>query len=259
LIPIKTEEEIELMRKAADLLVRTLKAIESHVKPGISTKRLDQIAEETIRLGGGTPSFKGYRGYPASICVSIDDEVVHGIPGNRIIQNEAIVSIDIGVLLNGFHSDAARTYAVGELDLRRKVLIESTKAALYRGIKKCRAGNRLQDISHAIQSYVETQKFQVVRDLVGHGIGRSIHEEPQIPNYGAPHQGPKLKPGMVFAIEPMVNMGGYEVKVMEDGWTIKTRDGLPSAHFEHTVLVTEGKPEILTRGIEDSQSEEIYG
>lgn len=259
MIPIKTEEEVELMRKAANLLVRTFKGIEAFVKPGISTKKLDQIAEEIIRSGGGIPSFKGYRGYPASICVSIDDEVVHGIPGNRIIQNEAIVSIDIGVLLNGFHSDAAKSYNIGKLDERRKVLMESTKAALYRGIKKCRAGNRLMDISHAIQSYIEAQKFQVVRDLVGHGIGRSMHEEPQIPNYGAPHQGPKLKPGMVFAIEPMVNMGGYEVQVMDDGWTIKTRDGLPSAHFEHTVLVTDGKPDILTLGLEENQSKEIYG
>lgn len=259
MIPIKTEDEIKQMRDASNLLVQTFRTIEGILKPGITTKRLDEIAEEAIRAGGGIPSFKGYRGYPASICVSIDDEVVHGIPANREIQEGTIVSIDIGVLLNGFHSDAAKSYSFDPVDHLRKALMTATKTALHRAIKKCRAGNRLFDISHAIQSHVESLGFQVVRDLVGHGIGRKLHEEPQIPNYGSPHSGPKLKPGMVFAIEPMVNTGSFEVKVLDDGWTIQTKDKLPSAHFEHTVLITSGKPDVLTIGIEDDESGSING
>lgn len=239
------------MRESANLLVQTFKHLEEYIEPGIKTKKLDKIAEEAIRFGGGVPSFKGYRGYPASICVSIDEQVVHGIPGDRIIKEGSIVSIDIGVLLNGFHSDAANSYGIGELSEAKQQLMESTRTALHRGIRKCRAGNRLYDISNAIQTHVEARGFQVVRELVGHGIGREMHEEPQIPNYGSPHHGPKLKPGMIFAIEPMVNMGGYEVNVLEDGWTVQTQDGKPSAHFEHTVLITDGKPEILTLGIEN--------
>lgn len=259
MIPIKTEEEIEQMRNAANLLVQTFRTVKEEIQPGITTKKLDRIAEEAIRSGGGVPSFKGYRGYPASVCISIDDEVVHGIPTDRTINEGTIISIDIGVLLNGFHSDAAKSYSFGEMDDKRKALMNATRTALHRAIRKCRAGNRLYDISHAIQSHVESQGFQVVRDLVGHGIGRKLHEEPQIPNYGTPHSGPKLKPGMIFAIEPMVNMGSYEVRVLDDGWTIQTKDRLPSAHFEHTVLITSGKPEVLTIGIEDAESGSING
>jgi methionyl aminopeptidase len=255
LIPVKNEEEVAYMRESASLLVKTFRRLESFIHPGITTKKLDAIAEEIIRSEGGIPSFKGYRGYPASICTSIDQEVVHGIPGDRILQTGVIISIDIGVLFNGFHSDAAKSYGLGELDSERLRLMQSTKTALHKAIKKCRAGNRLSDLSHAVQSHIESQGFQVVRDLVGHGIGREMHEPPQIPNYGSPHRGEKLKPGMTFAIEPMVNMGGYEVVVTRDGWTIETKDGLPSAHFEHTVLVTGGKPEILTLGIENHSGE----
>jgi methionyl aminopeptidase len=246
------------MRAAADLLSKTFQYLKRFIKPGITTKKLDGLAENVIRSGGGVPAFLGYRGYPASICVSIDQEVVHGIPSDRTLQEGEIVSIDIGVLVNGFHSDAANSYGIGDLDNERLNLMKSTKTALHRGIKKCRAGNRLSDISHSIQSFVESQGFNVVRDLVGHGIGRELHEEPQIPNFGPPHHGPKLKPGMTFAIEPMVNMGTKDVFILDDGWTVQTKDGSPSAHFEHTVLITNGKPEILTIGIED-EAEEIYG
>ncbi|MBN2104300.1 type I methionyl aminopeptidase [bacterium] len=258
MISIKNKEEIKNMRLAAGLLTKTFQYLRSYIRPGITTIKLDQLAEEMIRSEGGIPSFLGYHGYPSSICVSIDQEVVHGIPGDRALQEGTIVSIDIGVFLNGFHSDAAMSYGLGPLDPERRKLMNSTKTALHRGIKKCRTGNRLSDISHCIQSHVESQGFQVVRELVGHGIGRELHEEPQIPNFGSPHRGPKLKPGMTFAIEPMVNMGTPDVSILEDGWTVQTKDGLPSAHFEHTVLITDGKPEILTIGIEN-EPEEMHG
>lgn len=255
MIQVKQEEEIEYMRMAAGLLVKTFCSIREHIKPGIATKKLDSLANDVIRSEGGVPAFLGYQGYPASICVSIDNEVVHGIPGDRELGEDEIISIDIGVLLNGFHSDAANSYGLGELAPERLKLMQSTKTALHRGIKKCRAGNRLSDISNAIQSHVESRGFEVVRDLVGHGIGRKLHEDPQIPNFGPPHRGPKLKPGMTFAIEPMVNLGGREISIREDGWTVQTKDGSPSAHFEHTVLITNGKPEILTIGIEEDFEE----
>lgn len=255
MIYIKSEEEIEYMRLSAGLLVKTFRSLKDFIKPGVTTKQLDELAEDVIRSGDGVPSFLGYHGYPATICASVEDEVVHGIPGTRILKEGEIISIDIGVLLNGFHSDAACSYGLGQLDSERLKLMKSTRTALHRGIKKCRAGNRLSDISYSIQSYVESQGFQIVRDLVGHGIGRELHEEPQIPNFGPPHRGPKLKEGMTFAIEPMANMGTHEVKILEDGWTVQTKDKLPSAHFEHTVVITNGKPEILTIDIENESGE----
>ena len=252
MISIKSEEESSGLRRSAELLVKAFLAVEEALKPGVQTSTLDRIADETIRAGGGRPAFKGYRGYPASICTSVESEVVHGIPGKVRLEDKQMVSIDIGVELNGLYSDAAKTYGIGEISSDKVLLIETTKTALYRGIRKCRRGNRLFDISHAIQSYVESKGFSVVRALVGHGIGKSLHEEPQIPNYGLPGKGPKLLSGMVFAIEPMVNMGSPDVTFLTDGWTVKTSDGRPSAHFEHTILITNGWPEVLTSGIENN-------
>lgn len=250
MISIKNREEISKLRRSAQLLVAVFRAVEEVLGPDVSTQKLDRIAEEVIRFGGGKPAFKGYMGYPASICSSVENQVVHGIPGSRRLRESEIVGIDIGVELDGYYSDAAKTYGIGEVSPEKALLMDTTRSALHRGIRKCRRSNHLSDISHAIQTFVESKGFSVVRVLVGHGIGRSLHEEPQIPNFGPPHQGPKLRSGMVFAVEPMVNMGLHEVKFLEDGWTVETSDGSPSAHFEHTVLVTEEKPEILTLGIE---------
>lgn len=254
MIPVKGDTEISAMRKSAEVLVETFREISNTVKSGATTAQLDQVAEKYIRSRGASPAFKGYRGFPASICTSIDSEVVHGIPGSRKLNEGEIVSIDVGVILDGYYSDAAKTYAIGEIDSENADLLDATRKALYRGIRKCRKGNRIGDISHAVQSYVESKGFHVVRALVGHGIGKQLHEEPQIPNFGSPQRGPKIEPGMVFAIEPMINKGISDVLFLDDGWTVVTADGSPSAHFEHTVLVTEGKPEILTLGIEDDGS-----
>lgn len=250
MIPIRNDEEIVILRKSAQILVSAFREVERYIEPGIPTKKLNEIAEIAIQDGGGRPAFRGYNGFPASICTSVDHEVVHGIPSQRVLSEGEILSLDIGVEFRGYFSDAAKTYGIGLISDDKARLIEITKNALYRGIKKCREGNRLTDISHAIQHYAESKKTNVVRELVGHGVGQKLHEEPQIPNFGAPHRGPKLQAGMVFAIEPMVNLGQCEVSIMEDGWTVVTKDALPSAHFEHTVLITEGKPEILTLGIE---------
>jgi len=250
MIPIKTEEEVNKLRKCAKLLIKAFHAVESELAPGVVTRKLDEVAEEVIHSGGGKPAFKGYKGFPSSVCVSIEKEVVHGIPGSRRLREGELVSLDMGVKMDGFYTDAAKTYGIGELTRDRILLMDTTRTALHRGIRKCRQGNRLSDVSHAIQTCVESKKFSIVRALVGHGIGTSLHEEPQIPNFGPPHRGPKLVPGMVLAIEPMINMGTSEVRFLDDGWTVETSDGKPSAHFEHTVLVTAGKPEILTIGIE---------
>ena len=250
MIPIRTEEEVNKLRKCAKLLIKAFYAVERELAPGVVTRKLDEVAEEVIHSGGGKPAFKGYKGFPSSVCVSIEKEVVHGIPGSRRLREGELVSLDMGVKMDGFYTDAAKTYGIGEVTRDRIFLMDTTRAALHRGIRKCRQGNRLSDVSHAIQTCVESKKFSVVRALVGHGIGTSLHEEPQIPNFGPPHRGPKLVPGMVLAIEPMINMGTSEVRFLDDGWTVETSDGKPSAHFEHTVLVTAGKPEILTIGIE---------
>lgn len=254
MIPIKTEEEVIALRRSARLLADTFRAVEDELAPGVATMQLDTVAETVIRDGGGSPAFKGYRGFPASICTSIESEVVHGIPSERELREGEIISIDIGVLLGGYFSDAAKTYGIGQISEDRILLMDTTRTALHRGIRKCRSGNRLTDISHAIQTCVEAKGFSAVRALVGHGIGKRLHEEPQIPNFGPPHRGPKLESGMVFAIEPMINIGIADVKFLEDGWTVETMDKSPSAHFEHTVLITEGKPEILTLDIEGEKT-----
>jgi methionyl aminopeptidase len=253
MIRIREAWEIERLRKSASLLVQTFREIERQIAPDVSSKHLDQIAESVIREGGGKPAFKGYKGYPASICASVDDVVVHGIPNEEVLKEGSILSIDIGVLMDGYYSDAAKSFALGNISEAARNLMSTTLNALHSGIRKCRAGNHLSDVSHAIQSEAEAEGFQVVRALVGHGIGTELHEEPQIPNYGLPGHGPRLKEGMVFAIEPMINAGTSEVEILEDGWTVRTKDRKLSAHFEHTVLVTKGKPEILTIGIEDRE------
>ncbi len=218
------------------------------LRPGISTAEIDREVDSYIRDHGGQPAFKGYRGYPASVCVSVNDEVVHGIPGKKILKDGDIIGVDIGVKAGGFYADAAQTLPVGGIPGEASRLLRVTREALYLGIEKARAGNRLGDVSYAIQAHVESAGFSVVRSLVGHGIGRSMHEDPQVPNYGSPGQGALLKPGMVLAIEPMVNAGGHEVEVLEDKWTVVTADGSLSAHFEHSVAVTENGPMILTEG-----------
>jgi methionyl aminopeptidase len=247
MIELKTEREIEIVRRNGQILAKTLKLLEEKTKPGMKTKELDQLAEDYIRKQGGYPAFKGYRGFPASICVSINEEVVHGIPGERMIEPGQIVSLDVGVLKDGYYADAAETYPVGEVPEEALKLIRITRQALEQAIDSLRAGRHLSDVSFAIQSFVEENGFSVVRDLVGHGIGKQMHEEPQIPNFGLPGQGVILKKGMVLAIEPMVNAGSHEISTKKDQWTIVTSDGSLSAHFEHTVAVTDNGAEVLTK------------
>lgn len=246
MIYIRSKEEIEKMRISNLIVYEALAMLSKEIKAGITTGRLDRLAEDFIKSKNGNPAFKGYRGYPASICVSIDNEVVHGIPGKRALRDGEIVSIDVGVEKDGYFGDSAFTYYVGKIDDIKDRLLKVTKNALYEGIKKAKVGNNLSDIGHAIQKYVENAGFSVVRDLVGHGIGKNLHESPEVPNYGEPGKGPVLKPGMCLAIEPMVNVGGYEVVCLDDGWTIVTKDGKPSAHYEHTIVITENGPEILS-------------
>lgn len=247
MIVLKSEDELRAMREAGRLVAKTHAVVQSAIRPGITTASLDALAEEYIRDHGALSAFKGYNGYPSNICVSINEEVVHGIPGSRTLKEGDIVSIDIGAVVNGFYGDMARTYPVGEVSAEAEQLIAVTKKALAKGVAAAVAGNRLSDIGHAVQSYVEAHNLSVVRDFVGHGIGRSMHEAPQIPNFGRPGRGPRLKPGMVLAIEPMVNIGGWEVIVLSDNWTVVTADGSLSAHFEDTVAVTEKGPLILTQ------------
>ncbi len=249
MIRIKSPQEIALIRNSCKVLVNTFQLLGQMIRAGVTTQEIDGEAEQFIRSRGARPAFKGYHGFPASACISIDDQVVHGIPGNRKLEEGSIVSIDMGVELNGYFSDAAKTFVVGNTDPGRKKLVDVTKQALADGINIIEPGRRLSDISHAIQTHVESAGFSVVRDLVGHGIGKKLHEDPQIPNYGPPNQGPKLKEGMVFAIEPMVNLGSYKVFIEKDQWTVRTIDGQPSAHFEHTVAITTSGSDILTSGI----------
>ncbi|HPR88530.1 MAG TPA: type I methionyl aminopeptidase [bacterium] len=246
MITIRSEKEIELIRQSGRILAGALRLAESRIAAGLVTGELDTEIAAYIRAQGGTPAFKGYNGYPANTCISIDAQVVHGIPGHRALQEGEIVSVDVGVLLHGYYSDAARTFAVGAVDAEKQRLMQVTRASLDKGIAAAIEGNRLSDIGHAVQSHVEAAGFSVVRDLVGHGIGQAMHEEPQIPNYGVPGQGPRLKEGMVLAIEPMVNAGGWQVRTLEDGWTVVTADSKPSAHYEHTVAIRKGAAEILT-------------
>ena len=245
-IIIKSPREIEHLKRSNAIVAEVFQELKTLVEPGITTKELDQMTEKIILSRGAIPAFKGYRGYPASVCVSINEEVVHGIPSQRRLKEGDIVSLDVGVNLNGYFGDGAITLPIGEVDREARRLLEVTEKALSMGIERAKVGNRLFDISYAIQSWVEGQGFSVVRDFVGHGIGRDLHEEPQIPNFGSPHQGPRLEKGMVFALEPMVNEGTYEVKILSDGWTVVTVDGKRSAHFEHTIAITEKGTEILS-------------
>jgi len=242
----KSEQEIERMARAGAVVADLLALLGDRAKPGVTTEELDGIAEDFIRSQGGFPTFKGYRGYPASICTSPNDMVVHGIPRPYALSEGDILSVDVGVTLDGFVADSAYTFAIGEIAPDAEHLLEACKAALTAGIAECRPENRLSDISHAIQAATEEQGFSVIRSLVGHGVGRAMHEEPQIPNYGPPGRGPVLAPGMTFAIEPMINAGGPDVVVHDDEWSISTADGSLSAHFEHTVAITEDEPRILT-------------
>lgn len=246
MIIIKTHEEIEYMRQAGKVVGDTLLKLEEIVRPGITTAKIDEIAEEFITKQGAKPSFKGYGGFPASICTSINEEVVHGIPTNRVLNEGDIISIDCGAILNGYQGDAARTIPVGKVSSEIMKLIEVTKESFFKGVEKAIVGNRLTDISYAVQQHIETNKFSVVRDYVGHGIGRDLHEDPQVPNYGKPGKGPKLVSGMVLAIEPMVNIGGFKVITKPNGWTVVTVDGSLSAHYENTVAILNEGPEILT-------------
>jgi methionyl aminopeptidase len=246
MINLKTEREIEIIKANGRIVANTLELVGERIKPGVKTKELDRWAEDFIRKQSARPAFKGYRGFPASICVSIDNEVVHGIPGDRRIEEGQVISVDVGVFKDSYYADGAFTFPMGQISDKAQRLIQITQQALKRGLEVVREGRFLSDISYAIQSFVEKNGFSVVRDLVGHGIGMNMHEEPQIPNFGPPGQGPILKKGMVLAIEPMVNTGSFEIEIREDNWTIVTKDGSLSAHFEHTVAVTENGAMILT-------------
>lgn len=246
MIIIKSKREIEMMRRAGRLVAETHAFLQQFIKPGITTKELDRIAEDFILKNNGRPAFKGYNGYPASICTSVNEEVVHGIPGLKKLKDGDIISIDIGVIVDGYYGDSAKTYPVGNVTKEALRLIKVTEESFYEGIKFAKVGYRLSDISHAIQRHVESNGFSVVRDFVGHGIGQKMHEDPQIPNFGPPGKGPRLKEGMVLAIEPMVNAGTYHVRILGDNWTVVTFDGKLSSHYEHTIAITDGEPEILT-------------
>lgn len=254
MISIKSKEEIEYMRKAGMLVSLTHKYLKSFIKPGITTNELDKLAEEFIIKNGGVPSCKGYEGFPATLCTSINDEVVHGIPSNRKLKNGDIITIDMVIGYRGYQGDAAWTYAVGDISDKKKYLMKHTKASLYEGIKEVKPGSRIGDISNAVERYATKHNLGIVKELVGHGIGTDMHEDPDVPNYGKPHSGPKLKEGMVICIEPMLNLGSPDVYILEDGWTIKTDDGLPSAHYEHTILVTKDGYEILTPRLDEDDN-----
>ncbi len=251
MISVKTSREVDLMREVGKVVAGILNVVEKHIEPGITTKELDQIAEDYVLSQDAKPAFKGYgfdkrNLFPATICLSIDDQVVHGIPGPRKLEKGQLLSVDVGAVKHGYYGDAAKTFPVGEISEEKKTLMAVTEKALLLGIENAVAGNHVEDISYAVQDYVEENGFSVVRDLVGHGIGTKLHEDPAVPNYGTKGKGPLLRNGMTLAIEPMVNAGAYKVYTAKDGWTVYTSDGKPSAHFEHTVVITDGKPEILT-------------
>ncbi|ASV67629.1 type I methionyl aminopeptidase [Cytobacillus kochii] len=242
----KTQREIDIMREAGRIVALTHEELQKHITPGITTRELDRLAEAFILKCGAVPSFKGYNGFPGSICTSVNEKLVHGIPDDNSLNDGDIISIDIGAKYNGYHGDSAWTYAVGAIDEQSKALLEVTEQSLYEGLKQAKPGVRLSNISHAIQTYAESKGFSIVREYVGHGVGQDLHEEPQIPHFGPPNKGPLLKPGMVLAIEPMVNIGIRYVSTLSDQWTVVTVDGKRCAHFEHTIAITETGYEILT-------------
>ena len=246
-ISIKSAQELKVLREAGRILASIIEELKRSLKSGISTKTIDLEAEAIIRHRGVKPAFKDYRGFPGCICISLNEQVVHGVPGNRIIQEGDIVSLDVGIIHQGYYSDTAVTVGIGNIKPELQQLLDVTAHSLFKGIEQAKVNNRLSDISHAVQTFVESQGFSIVRDFVGHGIGKSLHEDPEIPNFGQPGQGPVLKEGMVLAIEPMVNMGTWQTKILSDGWTVVTLDGKPSAHFEHTIAITQNGPEILTQ------------
>ena len=246
-IVIKSEEELQILRQAGKILASIIAQIKGSVKIEVTTRQIDAQVEALIEKHGVKPAFKGYRGFPSSTCISVNEEVVHGIPGDRILREGDIVSLDIGIRHKGYFSDTAVTLAIGKINSKIQSLLDTTRESLYRGIEQARVNNHLSDISQAIQEVIENKGFSVVREFVGHGIGQNLHEDPEIANFGVAHQGPVLREGMVFAIEPMANLGGWQTKIKDDGWTVVTADGQPSAHFEHTIAVTSQGPEILTQ------------
>ena len=245
-INIKTLAELKILSEAGKILASIISEVKCSLKSGITTKEIDQKAEAIIAARNVIPAFKGYRGFPGSICLSVNEEIVHGIPGDRILIDGDIVSLDIGIIHKNYYSDTAVTVGIGSIKQELQKLLDVTLESLYKGIAQASAGKHLSDISHAIQKYAEANQFSIVREFVGHGIGKTLHEDPEIPNFGPPHQGPVLCEGMVFAIEPMVNLGGCSTKILSDGWTVVTEDGQPSAHFEHTVVIEKNGPKILT-------------
>ncbi len=251
MVRLKSKHEIDLVRESSRIVAEVLSLVGSEARPGVSTKHLDEMAEDLIRSRGAVPAFKGYgrkdNPFPGTLCTSVDDEVVHGIPGARTLKEGDLLSIDVGVKKAGYFGDGARSFRIGKVSEEKEKLLKVTEESLYKGIEKAVAGNHIEDISHAIQRHVESHGFSVVRDLVGHGVGKQLHEEPSVPNFGSPGKGPHIENGMTLAIEPMVNMGSWEVRFLADGWTVVTLDGEPSAHFEHTIAVVNGKPEILTQ------------
>jgi methionyl aminopeptidase len=246
MIPVKSKEDLKMLKESGRILSEIMQRLREFIRVGVSTREIDELAAELIREKDSIPAFRGYKGFPANICTSINEEVVHGIPDQRRLKEGDIISLDLGIDYKGYFSDVAVTQGIGRIDSQKEKLITVTRNALSKGINQARINNHLSDISYAIQTYVEKHGFSVVRQFVGHGIGRSLHETPEIPNFGRPHQGEILKSGMVFAIEPMVNMGTWECKILDNGWTAVTKDGRPSAHFEHTVAITENGPQILT-------------
>ena len=250
MITLKSAHEIELMRRAGKITAVARALARSMVKPGVTTQQIDKAVFDFIKAQGATPSFLHYNGYPASVCVSVNDEIIHGIPGKRVLQEGDIVSVDVGAYIGGFHGDCAGTYPCGQVSDEAMRLIRVTQQSFFEGIKFAREGYRLSDISHAVQEYVEAQGFSIVREYVGHGIGRNMHEAPEVPNYGKPGHGPRLLRGMTLAVEPMVNAGSAAIMQMADGWTVKTADGKYAAHYENTILITAGEPELLTDATE---------
>ncbi len=251
MVLLKTKREIKFIRESSRIVAEVLRLVGERARPGVTTLELDQLAEQYVRSQGGVPAFKGYgrpeNPFPGTLCTSVDSEVVHGIPGTRVLKEGEILSVDVGVKKNGYYGDAARSFRIGKVSKEKERLLTVTEEALYKGIEQAVVGNTVEDVSHAIQSHVESNGFHVVRDLVGHGVGKNLHEEPSVPNFGEAGKGPALRNGMTLAIEPMVNFSTWEVRFLPDGWTVVTKDGGPSAHFEHTIAILDGSPEILTQ------------